>query len=364
MPLARSCRAGRGNVRARGIKRMGVRLNLPAVKRLYADRSMTKPGSMPHLREATLADAGIVADLESAVTPDAPRDPELIAFWWANEPGADKAIRWLAERNGAAVMYVSARHGEWKENERRFGSIRVRIHPDQWSEASFVEGIELAEAWLRAEGTETSFTRVGEDLRRDLKVLAGVGYREVRRERVWQLDLVGGRTRLLATAEKTREEMNRHGVTMITLDRDTDPNTLQKLYTLDLEATEDIPTTVPHTAPTFEEWSKHWFDHPGHRKDRFWIARDGDQVVGMSIIGYPPRRGVPSTSFTGTARSVRGRGIARALKYQTVAQAIELGAKMVETANDAENAPILHLNEEMGYQPVAPWLELHRGLSA
>jgi GNAT superfamily N-acetyltransferase len=93
-----------------------------------------------------------------------------------------------------------------------------------------------------------------------------------------------------------------------------------------------------------------------------WIARDGDQVVGMSIIGYPPRRGVPWTSFTCTARSVRGRGIARALKYETVAQAIALGAKQVETANDAENAPILHLNEEMGYQPVTPLLELHREL--
>jgi GNAT superfamily N-acetyltransferase len=59
---------------------------------------------------------------------------------------------------------------------------------------------------------------------------------------------------------------------------------------------------------------------------------------------------------------VRGRGIARALKYTTIAQAIELGATLIETQNDAENAPILHLNQEMGYEPVTPVIELHRAL--
>jgi GNAT superfamily N-acetyltransferase len=325
---------------------------------------MTQPRSMMHLRLATIEDAGLVADLESAVTPDDPRDGELLAFWWAHEPGIEISIRWLAERNGATVMYVSAMHGEWKEGDRRFGLIKVRIHPDVWSESSCLEGVERAEAWLRAEGAETSVTRLGEDLHRDLGVLAGLGYREIRRERVWRLDLVGGRERLLAAAETTRAEMKRQGVRVLTLDQDREPDTLHKLYQLDLEATEDIPTTVPKKALTFEEWSTHWFDHPGHRKDRFWIAREGDAVVGMSILGYPPRRGIPWTSFTGTARSVRGRGIARALKYETVAQAIALGIESIETANDAENAPILHLNEEMGYRAVAPQLELHRKLGA
>jgi GNAT superfamily N-acetyltransferase len=323
---------------------------------------MTRPQSIVQLRAATLEDAGIVADLETAVSPEDPRDGELIAFWWAHPFGAERSVRWLAERGGAAVIYVSAIHAEWTEGAGRFGSIRVRIHPDDWNEDLYRDGVERAEAWLRDERAETSYTRVFEDLHRDLEVLHSVGYREVRRERAWRLDLVAGRERLLAAAETTREQMNRQGVTMLTLDQDTDPDTLQKLYVLDLEATDDIPKTVPWPAPTFDEWSTHWFDHPGHRKDRFWIAREGDRVVGLSIIGYPPRRGIPSTSFTCTARSVRGRGIARALKYETIAQAIALGAEQVETGNDSENAPILRLNEEMGYRPFTPQLELHREL--
>jgi GNAT superfamily N-acetyltransferase len=75
-------------------------------------------------------------------------------------------------------------------------------------------------------------------------------------------------------------------------------------------------------------------------------------------------RGLPWTAFTATSKAVRGRGIARALKYESMAQAIELGHKLVRTANDGANAPILHINEAMGYRVVTPVIELHRSLPA
>jgi len=73
---------------------------------------------------------------------------------------------------------------------------------------------------------------------------------------------------------------------------------------------------------------------------------------------------VPWTAFTTTARSVRGRGIARALKYETIAQAIGLGVERIRTQNDGDNAPILHINAQMGYEPIDPVLELHRELTS
>jgi GNAT superfamily N-acetyltransferase len=74
-------------------------------------------------------------------------------------------------------------------------------------------------------------------------------------------------------------------------------------------------------------------------------------------------RGLPWTFYTGTSKAVRGRGIARALKYETVAQAIDLGFERIRTNNDAANGPILRLNEQMGYRLVRPLIELHRELS-
>jgi mycothiol synthase len=80
-----------------------------------------------------------------------------------------------------------------------------------------------------------------------------------------------------------------------------------------------------------------------------WFARRGDDVVGVSVLSYPQVRGVRGTDWTATARSIRGRGVARALKLETLAQAVSLGVSRVRTGNDAQNLPILHLNAELGY---------------
>ena len=52
------------------------------------------------------------------------------------------------------------------------------------------------------------------------------------------------------------------------------------------------------------------------------------------------------------------RGVARALKIETVMQAIVLGVDRVRTDNDGENAPILHINESMGYKRLKDQIQL------
>src|SRR5439155_1064766 len=89
---------------------------------------------------------------------------------------------------------------------------------------------------------------------------------------------------------------------------------------------------------------------PDMHEDRIWLAREGADVVGVSVLGYPPVRGVVGTAWTATARRVRGRGIARALKCETLVQAIALGVDRVQTGNDGANDPILHINASMGYR--------------
>lgn len=316
------------------------------------------------LRPATLADAELVADLETARDPDDPRDPVMQRFWWTADSAAEVRTRLIAELDGVAIAYLMARHAEWKDDVTRFGWIRAVVHPKHWTGSLHEELIEHVESWLRSEGGEISVATVGVKLGHEVRVFEARGYKEVRRGREWELDLVGNRDRLLAGAEVSRKRMAEQGVRMLTLDNDTDPDRLAKLYEVWDAAEHDVPTTVPTQVVPYDEWYRWWFENPGFRADRLWIAREGDRIVGMSAIEYPPVRGVPWTAFTGTSRSVRGRGIARALKYETVAQAIALGAERIRTHNDGENAPILHLNAEMGYVPIDPVLELHRELGA
>jgi GNAT superfamily N-acetyltransferase len=323
---------------------------------------MAKAQTSLELRPATIADGAKLADLETARTPDEPRDPAMLHFRWMSPPAGEVSMRMLAERAGAAIAYLHAGHMPWKETGERFGSMRFILHPNDWTDAHYEQLAEAGEAWVRAEGGEIGVVRVRANINNDIRMLERRGYREVRRGRQWELDLTANRVRLLAGAEQGREHVRKQGVRILTLDRDTDPDRLTKLYQMSTMGEQDIPTTVPMHVMSFDEWRHLWFDNPGTRPDRFWIAREGDAIVGLSAIEYPPTRGVPWTAFTTTARSVRGRGIARALKYETVAQAIGLGVERIRTQNDGENAPILHLNEQMGYAPIDPVLELHREL--
>jgi GNAT superfamily N-acetyltransferase len=245
----------------------------------------------------------------------------------------------------------------------RFGGARFLLHPDHWSADLHGHLIQLGEDWLTAEQCETAVIRVREDFTPELEVAQRRGYREERRAKMWELDLVAGRKRLLAKAEETREKMREQGVRLMVLSEDSDPDKMRKLYETAIESEQDIPTTVPWRTLSFEDWQRHWFDNPTIRQDRFWIAKENEDTVGMSVLEFRGTSLAPWTAFTGTARKVRGRGVARALKYETLAQAIALGSKAVRTQNDGANAPILHLNEEMGYKLVAPVIELHRKLT-
>jgi GNAT superfamily N-acetyltransferase len=318
------------------------------------------------LRPATLDDAKAVADLQAIRDPADPPDPQLLRFYWSKRSLEEEAIRLVAVNRGRAVAFVAAAHHRWEpqdhQKDRRFGAIRPSLHPEAWSDAGYAHLVNTGEAWLRSEGVTTAVIRVGEDFERDLGVAIGLGYREVRRQRVSELNLVANRERLLAGAVRDRERMAGQGVQLLTLDRDSDPHRMTKLYHLMIEAMDDIPSTVPQPPKSYDVWKSINFDNPGIRRDRFWVAREGDAMVGVSMLQYPPVRGVPWTALTGTARSVRGRGIARALKYQTVEQAIGLGCERIRTNNDGANAPILRVNDEMGYRVVRWLIELHREL--
>ena len=186
--------------------------------------------------------------------------------------------------------------------------------------------------------------------------LAAHGYRQERGSKAWQLDLVAQRRKLEEMAVESREKMRAAGITIHTIDKDGDPEKFHKIHEMSEEAASDVPTTIPHVRQPFEVFAK-WFEAPTVRLDRMWIAREGDDIVGISVLSYPPTRGNVWTDWTGTSRKVRGRGVARALKLETVMQAIAIGVTSVRTENDGENAPILHLNEQMGYVRIPGWTQ-------
>ena len=320
--------------------------------------SLTRPTDL-RFRAAAHADHVIANEIWNRTFPDEAHGPEGMAYEWTiTEPGWHIA-RFVIERDGTAVGMAFHQHAAWEKAPERYGRIQVWLPPEEWS-TTFGPALTFAEGLARAEGTRTMLTVVREDHATLHRILTGRGYVEKRRSRSWELDLVANRDRLLAGQTATRLRMGEAGTTLTTWDRIADPDKLAKLHAVVEESLQDIPTTAPHvpdSLDTFRQWIE---GSPGLRPDRIWIALRGALVVGVSMLEYPVSHGNVWTDYTGTARSVRGRGIARALKYETVAQAIALGRQRVRTNNDAENAPILKLNAEMGYTRIPGWIQLHR----
>ncbi|HEV2027844.1 MAG TPA: GNAT family N-acetyltransferase [Candidatus Dormibacteraeota bacterium] len=316
------------------------------------------------LRAATLDDVRIVADLEAARDPEDPRDPKMLRHWWTSASSDEVTMRLVAVRQDAAIAFLGVGHRRWDATPARFGWFRPILCEELWSEGTYLNLVRKAEGWLREEGAAIAVARARADRQNELEGLGRAGYREIRRQNISELDLVAHRDRLLEAAAKHRRQMQDQGVEMLTLSGDKDPDRMAKLYEMMIAAEQDIPTTVPIPQQPFDEWKGATFDNPGTREDRFWIAREGGRIVGLSFLDFPPTRGLPWTNFTATSNEVRGRGIARALKYESIAQAIDLGHERIRTSNDGANAPILHINEEMGYRLVVALIELHRELSS
>lgn len=308
------------------------------------------------LLPATLDDAAFAADVYTDEWPDEPSDPVMLRHEWAL-PGQGPRGRYLVVAGGRRAGFCQWQHDEWDQVQGRYGLILAAFFRAEWEPELVAGVIGRLEGELRSEGALilSSQTRPYEQER--IGLLRRLGYVEDREERWWELDLGEAAPRLIEMAASSRRRAAEAGVELVTLQsRAGDDAFLKALWQVSVEADQDIPTTIPIPPESYETFLADLKD-PSTPWDRVWVAVREGLPLGMSLLHYPPQRGNVWTAWTCTARSARGQGLARALKLETLMQAIELGVARVRTGNDEENAPILHLNHQLGYRPV-PGLRL------
>ncbi len=263
----------------------------------------------PELRPATPEDAPLVAELESLRDPTEPRDPVLLAHWWKMNDELERSMRRVAVRDGAAVAYVGASHEFWEESQKRFGTVRPVLRYDLWDDSAFVGLVRLGEEWLGTEGAATAVVRIREDYGRELGALDDIGYREDRRMRTSELDLVANRERILASREESRARMKEQGVVLHPISEDPDPEKFHHLHEMMKESEKDIPTTVPWRELSFEEWMRFWFDNPaigsGSRGTATRLSAPRSSTVPWCAESHGPRTPAPRAACEAAAS--RGR---------------------------------------------------------
>jgi mycothiol synthase len=114
---------------------------------------------------------------------------------------------------------------------------------------------------------------------------------------------------------------------------------------LALEAFEDMPTPTPITI-TPEQWEREWITWP----EGSFVALAGDDIVGCAgLVRDDDRPDRAENSLTAVRRDWRGRGLARALKEQTIAWASENGLREVYTWTQSGNENMRAVNHRLGY---------------
>jgi mycothiol synthase len=207
-----------------------------------------------------------------------------------------------------------------------------------WAEAWFLaidEG-----AWREASRVARALGKTGleawtyEDRPEVVAFLAARGYEEVRRYLRLELDVAAA------------PDPEPPGVPLVTLAAR--PDLARGVYGVALEAIPDQPGREDVRLGAFEEFRAYGIDR--HRPDAFFVALDGDRVVGFGHLEV--EGDVATHGMTAVARHARGRGVATALKRAQIAWAKANGIRTLRTANEVRIAAIRRLNERYGYRPL------------
>ena len=310
-------------------------------------------------RPATLDDAALASDLMTRAYPPLPQDPVMTRYRWEHPRMEYAYARFFAQRDAEPVAYLGWVHGPWSKVSDRHCEVEV------WLDKNALDPDLLTEMWrwigdeAVTEDSALLLAYCAEDEPEMLGALAQLGYERARTAKVWELDLNRQGPRLIMEAADARARMDRAGIRLLTLADWADTEKFHRLHALDERTVQDIPHTLTIVPETFEDFDRR-AHAPDRRQDRWWVACDGTGLVGMSYLKFPPVRGTVWTGYTCTHPDYRGRGIARAVKLQSLAQAAQLGVPVVCTDNDAENASMLHINETLGYVRRPGWVEHHK----
>ncbi len=126
---------------------------------------------------------------------------------------------------------------------------------------------------------------------------------------------------------------------------------LRELYDLEILGGEDEPRPEQGIAMSYDRFLTQELDEPSALPDGNFLAFEGERLIGMSRLQRDlARPGSLQQGFTTVHPDYRGRGIALALKLLTVRYAQANGYREIATGNDTTNAPMLHINQVLGFR--------------
>jgi RNA polymerase sigma-70 factor (ECF subfamily) len=204
---------------------------------------------------------------------------------------------------------------------------------------------------LKAAGAVTVSCRRYASESQLLSLLKKRGFAETSRLMDLRLDLTKSERPLLQPVIK---QLEAQGISISTLaaERAQDPKCAEKLYELTTLVGRDDPARSDFDPPGYNaREAALWLNMPYVLPDAYFIAKRGDEYVGVSDVSlFDAMPGALTAGFTGVKREYRRIGIATALKMHTMLYAQSNGYQIIQTFNHPVQTGMLALNQKLGFE--------------
>lgn len=315
-----------------------------------------------HVRRFRYDDADYEAavDIENAIYPEHPQHADSWRYWDSNREAKYLWRRYMGELDGKIVAAAELGHTSWSYQPGKF-YVSVAVHPRYQKRGigSAVYDYLMDEVRLLEPTKLVSHAR--EDHTDSLSFLEKRGFKPVLRMPTSRLTVAEFDA---APFQEKVARVLQSGVAIKTMAqlKNEDPNWKRKLYELEWECLQDVPTPDPLTRRSLEQFERMTLNNPRILPDAWFIAVDGERYVGLSVLWRNPAdKRLLNTGLTGVVRSHRRRGIATALKVQAIEYAKQYGAEEIDTDNE-ENNPMFQLNIQLGFRPQPAFLDFEKQL--
>lgn len=286
-----------------------------------------------------------VAALWNEVWPEIPIEEEELAHDEAVLKPHQRSRYWIGWREGGPIGLAE------------LGPVPGSYHPRHWSLHVAVpaglrgQGIgsglyDVARAHVGPEPPLTLSSQCKENDDPSYAFLAKRGYRETKRDFQSALEL--DRINMEALEEFEQRPLPPE-LQIRTLAEVDSPSFRAAFHHLFEDVRKDIPRLFPPTPMEPEEFEAQMVDLPFLIREGCLIAFQGDAPIGFTTEFRGVQEGRLDQGLTAVRKDFRGKGVASALKARAMRWAMSQGFKFVRTDNDSRNAPMIAINDRLGF---------------
>ncbi len=271
--------------------------------------------------------------------------------------------RWLLESEGGVVGFALVNHSRHSFVADTYW-MDLGVVPHARGSGHGTALYEQVLEALRARGARRIRSGTKESMTDGLEFLLHRGFVEDKRDWESRLPL---REFDFAGFAGARERVEAAGIRISTLADElaSDPDAAQKAYELSAAVHLDVPSVDAPTSVDYETWAQGHLEGPNHMPEAYFVAIDpeGRWLAMSNMEPSDEDKTFLWQGLTGVRREARGKGLAMALKLETVRFARARGVDHIKTWNDQSNRPMLRINEAMGFEKQPAWIQLHKELT-